>query len=209
MSRPTRSRTRPPKPTCRWSYPAKRPLLCRIMTLENAFAEMQQFWPGGLPFAFGRGRAAARLTAEFGCPLPPDLVTYLDAVAPAEDVFFDTVGNPLQLYGLDRLGTQQPGYNFNPVTQQPLPDWNPAYFLLADEGADPVIMHLRQPAAGIQKLLHGAGSWDEGDTIADTIGQFLLCCAALHHALHAFEDAPIIRRASAWRRKRPRGCFRA
>ncbi|RYY15712.1 MAG: hypothetical protein EOO36_12250 [Cytophagaceae bacterium] len=162
------------------------------MTLENAFAEIQQFWPGGLPFAFGRGRAASRLSAEFGRPLPPDLVTYLDSVAPAEDVEFATVGNPLQLYGLARLGPQQPGYSFNPLTQQPLPDWNPAFFLLADEGADPVVLDLGQPAAGIQKLLHGAGSWDEGATIADTLGQFLLCSAALHHALTAFEDEPVV-----------------
>jgi hypothetical protein len=177
------------------------------MTLETAFAEIQQFWPSGLPFAFGRGRAAARLSAEYDRPLPPDLATYLDTVAPAEDVFFDTVGNPLQLYGLARLGPQQPGYSFNPVTQKPLPDWNPAFFLLADEGADPVVLDLGQPAAGIQKLLHGAGSWDEGLPVADTLGQFLLCSAALHHALHAFEDEPIIDdargfnlapRAAAW-----------
>jgi hypothetical protein len=162
------------------------------MTLETAFAEIQQFWPGGLPFAFGRGGAAARLSAEFGRPLPPDLVAYLDAVAPAEEVEFATVGNPLQLYGLARLGPQQPGYSFNPVTQEPLPYWNTAFFLLADEGADPVVLDLGQPAAGIRKLLHGAGSWDEGDTVADTLGQFLLCSAALHHALTAFEDEPFV-----------------
>jgi hypothetical protein len=177
------------------------------MTLETAFAEIQQFWPGGLPFAFGRGGAAARLSAEFGRPLPPDLVMYLDAVAPAEDVEFATIGNPLQLYGLARLGPQQLGYSFNPVTQKPLPGWNPAFFLLADEGADPVVLDLGQPAAGIQKLLHGAGSWDEGGTVADTLGQFLLCSAAQHHALTAFEDEPFVDdargfnlapRAAAW-----------
>ena len=162
------------------------------MTLETAFAEIQQFWPTGLPFAFGRGRAATRLSAEFGHAFPPDLVTYLDTVAPAEDVEFATIGNPLLLYGLARLGPQQPGYSFNPVTQRPLLDWNPAFFLLADEGADPVVLDLGQPAAGLRKLLHGAGSWEEGDLVADTLGQFLLCSAARHHALHAFEDEPII-----------------
>jgi hypothetical protein len=129
------------------------------MTLEAAFAEMQQFWPAGLPFAFGRGRAAARLSTEFGRPFPPDLVTYLDRVAPAEDVEFATVGNPLQLHGLARLGPQQPGYSFNPVTRTPLPAWNPAFFLLADEDADPIVLDLGQPAAGLRKLLHGTGSW--------------------------------------------------
>ncbi|OGX81563.1 SMI1/KNR4 family protein [Hymenobacter coccineus] len=169
------------------------------MTLETAFAEIQQFWPTGLPFAFGRGQAAARLSAEFGRPFPPDLVAYLDRVAPAEDMEFATVGNPLQLYGLARLGPQQPGYSFNPVTQTPLPDWNPAFFLLADEGADPLVLDLGQPAAGIRKLLHGAGNWDEGDPVADTLGQFLLCSAARHHALQAFEDEPIVDDAQGFR----------
>ena len=161
------------------------------MTLETAFAEIQQFWPGGLPFAFCRGGVAARLGAEFGRPLPPDLVTYLDAVAPAEDVEFDTVGNPLCLYGLDRLGARQPGYSWDPTTDTPLDGWPASFFLLGDEGADPVLLDLDQPELGIQKLWHGEGDWEIGDTVADTLGQFLLCSAALHHALTAFGPEPI------------------
>ncbi|TPG66550.1 hypothetical protein [Hymenobacter nivis] len=177
------------------------------MTLEAAFAEIQQFWPGGLPFAPGRGGAAARLAAAYPQPLPPDLVAYLDRVAPAHDVYFDTVGNPLTLYGLPRLGPQQPGYSWNPVTQQPITNWNPAFFLLGDTGADPVLLNLAQPADGYQQLLHGAGSWEAGATLADTAGQLLLCAAARHHALTAFEDDPFIDdargfnlapRAAAW-----------
>lgn len=162
------------------------------MTLENAFAEIQQFWPDGLPFALGRGGAAARLSAEFGRPLPPDLVIYLDTVAPAEEVEFATVGNSLYLYGLDRLGARQPGYSWDPTTDAPLESWPADFFLLGDEGADPVVLDLDQPKAGIQKLLHGAGSWETGATVADTLGQFLLCSAALHHALTAFEDEPLV-----------------
>lgn len=168
------------------------------MTVETAFVEIQQFWPAGLPFAFGRGRAAAQLSAEFGHPFPPALVTHLDTVAPAEDVELATVGNPSQLYGLARLGPQQPGYSCNYVTQTPLPDC-PPFFLLADEGADPVVLDLGQPAAGIQKLLHGAGSWAEGDPVADTLGQFWLGSAARHHTLHAFETEPISADAQGFR----------
>ena len=161
------------------------------MTLETAFAEIETFWPGGQPFAFGHGGAAGRLAAEFGRPLPPDLAAYLDTYAPAEGVEFDTVGNPLYLYGLDQLGVQQPGYNWDPTTNTPLDGWPASFFLLGDEGADPVLLDLDQPELGIQKLWHGEGDWEIGDSVADTLGQFLLCSAALHHALTAFGPAPL------------------
>jgi hypothetical protein len=158
------------------------------MTFDEAFAEIRQFWPGGMPFAFGYGGAAGRLAAEFGRALPADLVTYLDTIAPAEEVDFSTVGNPLCLYGLDRLGVRQDGYNWNSVTNAPIADWPAGFFLLGDEGADPVLLDLDHPERGVQKLRHGAGDWETGDTMADTLGQFLLCSAALHHALTDFEE---------------------
>lgn len=170
-------------------------------------AEIGQFWPGGRPFVFGHGQAAAELAAGFGRPLPDELRHYLDVVAPAADVDFETVGNPLTLYGLSRLGPQQPGYSFNPLSQTPIPGWNPAHFLLADEGADPVLLDLDQPALGVLRLQHGTGQWAAGETLADSLGQFILCAAALHHALTAFEDEAIIDdergfnlapRAAAW-----------
>lgn len=162
------------------------------MNLETAFAEIRQFWPGGQPFAFGQGGAAARLGAEYARPLPPDLVDYLNRVAPTADVVFDTVGNPLELYGLSRLGAHQDGYSWNSVAQQPIPGWSPDFFLLGDEGADPVLLNLARPADGYQLLMHGAGNWETGDTLADTMGQLLLCAAARHHALNAFEEDPIV-----------------
>ncbi len=169
------------------------------MRLETAFAEIQTFWPGGQPFALGHGGAAGRLAAEFGRPFPADLVAYLDTYAPAEGVEFDTVGNPLNLYGLDQLGVRQPGYSWNPTTSTPLGGWPASFFLLGDEGADPVLLDLDQPELGIQKLWHGEGDWATGDPVADTLGQFLLCSAALHHALHAFEDEPLVDDARGFR----------
>ena len=162
------------------------------MTFDEAFAEIRQFWPGGTPFAFGHGAAAGRLAAEFGRELPAELVTYLDTIAPAQEVDFNTVGNPFCLYGLDRLGIRQPGYNWNPVTNTPIDDWPAGFFLLGDEGGDPVLLDLDDPEMGVQKLWHGEGDWETGSMVADTLGQFLLCSAALHHALTAFEEERII-----------------
>lgn len=127
------------------------------MTLTEAFTKIQQFWPGGLPFAFGRGAAAGRLAAEFGRQLPTELAAYLDTFVPAEDVEFATVGNPLRLYGLGSLGRRQPGYNWNPVTAAPIAGWPAGFFMLGDEGADPVLLDLDQPALSIRRLRHGQG----------------------------------------------------
>lgn len=162
------------------------------MTFDEAFAEIRQFWPGGQPFAFGHGAAAGRLAAEFGRELPAELVTYLDTVAPVADVDFWTVGNPFYLYGLGRLGTHQDGYSWNSVTSTAIEDWSAGFFLLGDEGGDPVLLDLDHPELGIRKLWHGQDDWETGDTLADTIGQLLLCSAALHHALTAFEEERII-----------------
>src|SRR5689334_19491519 len=129
------------------------------MTFDEAFAEIRRFWPGGLPFAFGHGGAAARLAAEFGRELPAELVTYLDTVAPTEEVDFRTVGNPLYLYGLDRLGAHQDGYNWNSVTNKAIEDWPAGFFMLGDEGGDPVLIDLDHPESGVQKLWHGQGDW--------------------------------------------------
>lgn len=162
------------------------------MTFAEAFAEIRGFWPDKAPFAFGHGAVAGRLAAEFGRELPAELVSYLDTVAPAEEVDFRTVGNPLYLYGLDRLGVHQDGYNWNSLTNTAIEGWPAGLFLLCDEGADPVVLDLDQPELGIQKRWHGAGNWDTGETMADTIAQFLLCSAALHHALTAFEEDVIV-----------------
>jgi hypothetical protein len=80
----------------------------------------------------------ARLSAEFGHPLPPGLVTYLGAVAPAQDVEFATAGNPLCRYGLTRLGVRQPGYQLKPYARY-APGWLASRLLPAGrlaQGAD-------------------------------------------------------------------------
>ena len=54
--------------------------------------------------------------------------------------------------------------------------------LFADEGADPIIIDLSAGHSAVFRAIHGFGTW-EFDVVADSIGQFLLCCAALHHAM--------------------------
>ena len=150
---------------------------------------MREFWQEPeWPFQPAPDAAAhvARLQAEFNHPLPPWLTEYLlQAVPSASYTSLDTVGNPIDLYGIARLGHQQDGYNFNSVTQQMLPDWPDHWFMLGDEGADPIIVDLNEDGA-VAQLEHGAGNWETGTEMAASIGQFLLCAAARQHALQHF-----------------------
>lgn len=165
------------------------------MTLENALIEIRSFWNEGEDFPFGESKNnhhIDRLEEEFSVILPDNLKNYVKDFAPAKDFYFDTVGNPMCIYGIENLKFKQNGYNFNPVKNAEIENWNKGFFLFADEGADPVIIDFDNLEEGIQKLMHGAGSWDNGEIVADTFGQFLLCSAALHHALNSFEEESII-----------------
>jgi hypothetical protein len=54
------------------------------------------------------------------------------------------------------------------------------------------LLDLDDPEMDVQKLWHGEGDWETGSMVADSLGQFLLCSAALHHAFTAFEEERII-----------------
>jgi len=165
------------------------------MTLNEALSEIKTFWPADQPFPFGGADHSvhiARLEQEFGQELPADLVAYVSRVAPSADVYFDTPGNALCIYGIDRLRFRQDGYNYNPVTNTELEDWSDDLFMIADEGADPIFVRLDAPEEGVERFFHGLGEWESGEGLGETIGVFLLCAAAQHHALNHFESDPII-----------------
>ncbi|WOD28988.1 SMI1/KNR4 family protein [Alloalcanivorax xenomutans] len=126
--------------------------------------------------------------------LPEEFRCYIDQFAPEQTQHFTKVGNPLSLYGGASLSWVMDGYNFNRVINEPIEDWHPDWFLFADEGGDPVIVDLseRESNCTVYQAMHGAGAWDFVP-IADSIGQFLVCSAAMHHALEEIPvDDPII-----------------
>ena len=134
----------------------------------------------------------SRLEKEFETKLPTKLKSYIQNVAPKTDLHFDTVGNPMRLYSTNSLKKAQDGYNYNSVSNTKIDGWPNHYFIIADEGADPVVIDLNNENTTVTKLTHGSGSWEYGETIADSIGQFLLCSAAQHHALNNFEEEVIV-----------------
>lgn len=165
------------------------------MELEAALIAIQSFWNKNTTFPFEKKdnrNHLERIESEFGHPFPQMVREYIGHYAPVERFSFDTVGNPVDVYAISDLKFHQEGYNYNPVKKEAIEGWDNHYFIFADEGADPVIIDLRQPENGIQLLIHGTGSWDYGDVIADSFGQFLVCSAARHHALNSFEEDPIV-----------------
>lgn len=153
------------------------------MTFLDAISQIKSFWEGDIPFPHGAGEERlTELQTEFGMVFHPDLQNYIRDFMPLESFSFETVGNPMQFYGAGKLGTKQYGYTFNPITGEPISDWATQWFLFADEGADPVIIDLAGPQYAVLRAAHGMGEWNFGAE-ADSIGQFMLCCAAMHHAL--------------------------
>lgn len=166
------------------------------MKIEDYLAEIKTFWNPKEDFPFGvekNNDLVSKLENEFSRNFPESLKDYLFNFAPKERFYFNSVGNPIEIYGVNQLKFRQDGYNYNSVTNQEIEDWNSNYFILADEGADPIIIDLEEDSGTVCRFLHGQGDWETGETLADNIGQFLLCSALQHHALTNFtEDDPII-----------------
>lgn len=129
-----------------------------------------------------------------GISFPVEFEEYIDKYAPIRDQYFSGVGNSVSLYNSERLSWKMNGYNFNPVENKIIKDWNGSWFLFADQGADPIIVDLSEQSeySTVYQAMHGIGRWDFSP-VADSIGQFLLCIAALNHALTGFnvEDSII------------------
>jgi hypothetical protein len=90
--------------------------------------------------------------------------------APPTWVSFAAVGNPIDVYGFAQLGQRQDGCNFNSVTRQPLSDWPAHWFMIANEGGDPIIVDLQAADGSVVRFEHGAGSWEYGAAVAASIG---------------------------------------
>lgn len=158
------------------------------MDIIEAISEIRKFWEG-IPLS-GDAAQAARLEEEFAAPFPDELRRYLSDYAPASLLRLQRVGNPLSLYGFDgklHLGATQPGYNVHGTTGLPLKGWERCWFMLGDEGADPIIVDLSEGETQVLQAMHGVGVW-EFWPVADNIGQFLLCAAAMHFTLENWSD---------------------
>jgi hypothetical protein len=146
------------------------------------------------------------LENEKGVTFPPELKEYIDTVCPEGKLAFEGVGYPVDIISKNEISWKMPGFNVNAVTGQAIPSWNDSWFLIANEGGEPIIVKLdeHRSTSTVYSALQGAGPWDFCP-IADSIGQFLLCAAAVEHALNfpgveepLDDDFNLDRQAAKW-----------
>jgi hypothetical protein len=110
------------------------------VTFAEASELIASFWKGASPLGPGDARAVGRLDREFFRPLPKEVAAYVSAYAPVSERSFETVGNPPTLYPADGLKARADGYNWNPLAKAVIDGWSDSWLLVADEGADPVLL---------------------------------------------------------------------
>ena len=170
--------------------PSKPPI-----ALSLALSEIETFRTGRsfvISDTSQRESLLTRLESEYSRKLPLFLLEYLTQSAPIESAYLDDVGNPICLFATTDLKYKQDGYNFDPRSQQAIEGWPEQYFIVADRGGDPIAVDLTSLTGSVWILEHGEGDWENRRQIADSVGQFLLCVFAQHHALNEFERPAII-----------------
>jgi hypothetical protein len=158
------------------------------MNFEEAILLIKSFWrEPQFPFGSDNLEEVFRLEKEFGVELPTELRTYLASYAPGFDFSFETVGNPICLYKPQSISSQLVGYNWNPITSDQIDGWLPTWFLIGDEGADPIMVDLtiRDVSSPVFQAPHGIGRWDFS-SVSHSIPLYMVLVSAQHHALTGF-----------------------
>lgn len=153
------------------------------MNFNKIFKEINSFMGEyDFPFPDGGGKESLnKIQNEFEISFPDDLKYYIKNVVISDDFQFLKIGNELNLYGYSNMKSQQDGYSFNPVTHKKLEDWLDNWFIIADEGSDPIIVDLSDyNGSKIFRANHGLGEW-KFYSIANSIPEFFLCSTALHY----------------------------
>lgn len=164
------------------------------MRFEDALKEIESFWHDKpIGFQGGGQDALDRLYRQFTSPFPDELKEYVSTVLPPKRFSLEIYGQYLTLYGYTELSNRHDGYNWNPRDQKSIEGWGRDWFLIGDREADPVIVDLSRMGTHcpVWEAGHGAGAW-KFRQIANSLPQYLLCAAYMHHALTQLNRQPLI-----------------
>lgn len=117
--------------------------------------------------------------------LPQELKLYIEQVCAEKNMTINGVGHPIEFLSVEQLSWKMAGFNFDSVKQKNIAGWQDNWFLIANEGGEPVIvkldnMHELSPVYSAMKTSDG---WDFAQ-VADSIGQYLVCAKAIEHAMN-------------------------
>ena len=107
--------------------------------------------------------------------LPEPIVEFYRNVGPL-DIEIVGYGNPSFIPSLATLWDRQAGYRWDGISGAPIDDWNPDWFVVVDEGADPYIFDASP--GRILFAQHGCGEWDAGEIYPD-LSTMAACIAAI------------------------------
>lgn len=156
------------------------------MNLQEAIGLINSFSQPGRIGVVADGTAVSdALESEKSITFPTELKAYIDKVCPQNKLSFEGVGYPVDIISKRDISWKMPGFNVNAVTGKEISSWNESWFLIANEGGEPIIVKLDEQGSSsvVYSALQGEGPWDFCP-IADSIGQFLFCAAAVEHALN-------------------------
>jgi len=155
------------------------------MNLQQAVKLIDAFSPQAAFLKSNSVQVRESLEQARNCSFPPELKAYIDTTIPKETIAFQGVGNPIVLRVASELSWRMTGYNINPETNEKINTWNDDWFLIANDGGEPIIVKLdeQNDTSIVYSALQGEAGW-EFFPIADSIGQFLVCAAALERAMN-------------------------
>jgi hypothetical protein len=108
--------------------------------------------------------------------LPEAYVEFLTKFSPVRVVVRGRgCGCGIELFGASDLLIAQHGYSYDPVTEEEIPDWNPAYVVIASKGGDPYVLDISAIQGDDCPVLtapHGEGRWTFG-RVSTTFSVFL------------------------------------
>lgn len=121
--------------------------------------------------------------------LPQELKVYIEQVCPEISTTISGVGHPIELLSVKQLSWQMAGFNYDSSNKQEIAGWQVDWFLLANEGGEPIIVKINDCSAKkielspVYSAMKTTDGWDFAQ-VADSIGQYLVSAKAIEHAMN-------------------------
>ncbi|MDC1142162.1 hypothetical protein OAU50_03655 [Planctomycetota bacterium] len=133
-----------------------------------------------------------------GCLLSNVVVSFCSSIDPL-GLYLPGPVEELGLYSFANLVDSQVGYRHGVGTPDIVDeDWNPNWIVIGDISADPIILDSASETAAVYVAMHGQGTWDPIELVAEFADFVLLLAkwvellAAIPHASSGFDIEDVL-----------------